>query len=75
MRMSRKSIPAECANEGVATPQAVWTDAKLTGPRTQGTLHGYGATHEDNMRAQHRVGFGVIHPPTLISPKHLDHDS
>jgi len=37
---------SSCANEGIATLRAVWTDAKLTGPRTQGTLHGYGATHD-----------------------------
>jgi len=36
--------PQSAQNEAIATARAVWTDVKLTGPRTQGTLQGYELT-------------------------------
>jgi len=44
MSVKRNAIPSGKANEGIANPQAAWTDAKLTGPRTQCTLYGYALT-------------------------------
>ena len=61
MGVSKNAIPSGDPNEGIATQWAVWTDAKLTGPRTQGTLHGYKATHD---RKRH-----LNRPPSPPAPR------
>jgi len=70
MGVSKNAIPARRANEGIATPRAVWTDAKLTGPRTQGTLHGYGATHDRkrHLTARRAHPLAVVRRPAIRRP-------